>query len=102
MVRMEWERAQANGGNPSPHGLNCRWYNDGLCSIYSVRPYICRIWGVVKALQCPHGCIPERWLMPHEEQRLRRELQRISPLSDECEAMIDEQLRQFMNSARKR
>jgi Fe-S-cluster containining protein len=29
------------------------------CSVYAVRPIICRIWGLTKALQCSYGCVPE-------------------------------------------
>lgn len=35
---------------------------NGRCSVYSVRPTICRLWGTVKDLKCPLGCQPERWL----------------------------------------
>jgi Fe-S-cluster containining protein len=34
----------------------------GRCSVYANRPLICRLWGVVKTMQCPHGCTPEYWL----------------------------------------
>lgn len=36
--------------------------SDGKCSIYEHRPAICRIWGVVKDMQCEHGCVPDVWL----------------------------------------
>ena len=39
---------------------------DGRCSIYSVRPLICRIWGAAKFLPCPYGCEPERYLSEAE------------------------------------
>lgn len=33
---------------------------DGKCSVYDVRPYICRAWGAGRALMaCEHGCRPE-------------------------------------------
>ena len=35
---------------------------EGKCSAYEVRPLICRLWGVVKKMKCPHGCEPEVWL----------------------------------------
>lgn len=36
----------------------------GKCSAYSVRPLICRLWGVVDhdGMRCPHGCTPNRWM----------------------------------------
>lgn len=30
--------------------------DDGRCRDYSHRPLICRLWGVVPDLPCPHGC----------------------------------------------
>jgi Fe-S-cluster containining protein len=35
---------------------------DGRCVVYAVRPMICRLFGTVEKLKCPHGCVPERWL----------------------------------------
>jgi Fe-S-cluster containining protein len=29
------------------------------CSIYEDRPLICRLFGVVEGMKCPHGCKPE-------------------------------------------
>ena len=31
----------------------------GDCGIYDIRPLICRLFGSVRALQCPHGCTPD-------------------------------------------
>lgn len=46
--------------------MDCSMLTNGLCSVYSIRPTICRLWGVVKAMQCPHGCEPERWVSDKE------------------------------------
>ena len=32
------------------------------CSVYSDRPAICRLWGTVKKMRCPHGCAPKVFL----------------------------------------
>lgn len=32
---------------------------EGQCSAYERRPSICRLWGVVESIKCPHGCLPE-------------------------------------------
>lgn len=32
---------------------------DNKCAVYSVRPMICRLWGVAENMPCPHGCVPE-------------------------------------------
>lgn len=34
----------------------------GECTAYSARPSVCRLWGVVRIMACPFGCVPERWL----------------------------------------
>jgi len=31
---------------------------DGACSVYSLRPMICRAWGASEAMPCEHGCRP--------------------------------------------
>jgi Fe-S-cluster containining protein len=38
----------------------------GRCTIYAERPAICRFFGVVEDMTCPHGCEPER-LLSHAE-----------------------------------
>lgn len=30
--------------------------DDNSCSAYTDRPTICRLWGAIDALRCPHGC----------------------------------------------
>jgi hypothetical protein len=32
------------------------------CGAHSIRPLICRIWGVTEGMICPHGCRPARTL----------------------------------------
>lgn len=36
------------------------------CSVYEVRPLICRLWGVARRLPCPYGCKPSRRLTERE------------------------------------
>jgi Fe-S-cluster containining protein len=37
---------------------------DGRCSVYSIRPMVCRLYGLAEhvKMSCPHGCEPERRL----------------------------------------
>ena len=49
----------------------------GACSVYAYRPLICRLWGTVKRMQCPHGCEPERWLSDEEAHEMIQEVERI-------------------------
>jgi Fe-S-cluster containining protein len=39
----------------------------GRCSVYDHRPLICRAFGSVEGLRCPHGCRPGE-LLSNEEQ----------------------------------
>jgi hypothetical protein len=41
----------------------------GQCSAYAVRPMVCRLWGVVEDMPCPHGCVPEGGHLSSEEGR---------------------------------
>ena len=36
------------------------------CTVHAIRPLICRVWGALKRLSCPHGCVPERWISDSE------------------------------------
>ncbi len=42
---------------PIEHGLACPWYQDGQCSVYPVRPIVCRVFGhfAEKSLTCTRG-----------------------------------------------
>lgn len=44
----------------------CTMLKNGRCTVYSIRPVICRLWGVVPSMPCPHGCEPE-WEMTDAE-----------------------------------
>ena len=35
----------------------------GRCSVHAIRPTICRLWGVMASMPCPHGCRPEGGLV---------------------------------------
>lgn len=57
--------------------LMCPMLKDGGCSVYSIRPAICRLWGLTEELRCPFGCEPtERWTDARAKQWLD-EVQRI-------------------------
>lgn len=54
-------------------GANCQCAmldRNGRCTVYSIRPTLCRLWGVVESMPCPHGCEPERWLTDEEGFKL--------------------------------
>lgn len=49
--------------NASVDGYRCPALVDDRCSVYEVRPMICRLGGVSEALPCAHGCEPDGGLM---------------------------------------
>lgn len=54
------------------HGTVCPALDteEKTCKVYEVRPTICRLWGVMKALRCPWGCRPEGGLMDDVEAKV--------------------------------
>jgi Fe-S-cluster containining protein len=73
MTRLERDRIETHLGDKlvDHMDLACPVLNDaGRCSAYAVRPLICRLWGMVKMMRCPHGCEPSRWLTDDEAKSL--------------------------------
>lgn len=57
----------------------------GVCSVYGIRPLICRLWGAVEdhpAMRCPHGCKPKRWLTNEEALELFAEIEALTEDDD--------------------
>jgi uncharacterized protein len=80
--RPEIERAVSDAdsvprADASP--LECKALDaGGLCTIYAARPAICRFFGVVEGLTCPHGCEPERMLSQAEMREILAALEAIA------------------------
>lgn len=57
----------------------CPALEETRCSVYAVRPLICRLFGLLQhpTMRCPHGCEPERWLTNEEASDLLAESVRI-------------------------
>lgn len=53
-----------------------------LCRCYDLRPVICRLYGVVERMKCPHGCVPERWVTDEEAKAFLDEAHRIGGWQD--------------------
>ena len=81
MSRAEWDRIKIKVGHtPAPvdgGSLVCPMLKNHRCTVYKVRPLICRLWGMMEAMKCPHGCTPERWVTDEEASRLVREIAEI-------------------------
>lgn len=57
--------------------LTCNFLHNDKCSIYEDRPLICRLWGAVKQMRCPHGCKPFQYLTDGKSGKLIRQLERL-------------------------
>ena len=73
MSKIEWERIiERLGYEPvGDASLKCPMLaQDGKCSVYDIRPAICRLYGMVKKLACEHKCVPKRWVSDDEARKL--------------------------------
>lgn len=43
---------------------------NGRCTVYAIRPMVCRLWGLVESMKCPHGCVPEGGFLSEREGHL--------------------------------
>jgi Fe-S-cluster containining protein len=62
---------RAPKADPTTHKCNML-DEENRCRCYQVRPAICRLWGAVRAMPCPHGCKPERYLSVVESVEIIR------------------------------
>lgn len=70
MSQLERRKMEAEHGEvkATPPSLVCSMLGPtGQCIAYDLRPMICRMWGVVAGMPCPHGCMPEGGHMPDKE-----------------------------------
>ena len=70
-------------------GMDCPYIENNQCSIYEVRPIICRLFGVVDKLQCPYGCAPAKLLSGVQATGLLRQVASLE--AKRIEAMEDVQ-----------
>jgi len=69
----EITKHQAEGHEPSDGCLKCPYLTvQNRCSIYDVRPILCRLYGVTELQRCPFGCEPERILTVGESSLIMR------------------------------
>lgn len=54
------------------------------CTVYEVRPLICRIWGMTRRLRCNYGCRPSRLLSEPEAYEFIARALEISGQHDEA------------------
>jgi Fe-S-cluster containining protein len=52
--------------------------DEGQCSVYDIRPVVCRLWACTPEMACPHGCRPDRFVLRKEGEHLLRRAREIS------------------------
>ncbi len=59
------------------HGMipSCRALKDNQCTIYHIRPAICRLYAAAEGLDCPFGCSSEKKMTKQEAHNLIREIE---------------------------
>lgn len=55
----------------------CNYLKDERCSVYDDRPSVCRLFGVVDVMKCPHGCEVERVLAEPEARKIMDEISKL-------------------------
>jgi len=66
-----WEWAQVKDQRIATK-VKCPYASKDGCEIYKDRPIICRLFGTVEKLKCPHGCRPDRRLSKKKEQEIMK------------------------------
>jgi len=58
--------------------LECPLLVDGKCSVYDIRPLICRLYGVAAGMRCQHGCECTRVMSDVEAKALIKKVGKLS------------------------
>lgn len=69
---------------------------DNRCTVYDVRPLICRLYGVAKGLECPYGCKPERYLTRVEASEMLAEAEREGGTMPGRQSRLETELRTYL------
>lgn len=48
-------------------GYRCPALDEGRCTVYDVRPTVCRLWGSADSVPCPWGCVPKGGRLTEEQ-----------------------------------
>lgn len=50
---------------------------DQRCSVYELRPLVCRLWGMSEQMPCAWGCTPSRFVSRQETRELMEQSEKI-------------------------
>lgn len=94
MQTYEWDAIKARVGTIPPIGADLKCpllQSDGKCSVYDIRPLVCRLWGAIPEMPCPFGCEPT--LTSDEGSELVVQINGISQVSKESVKMVEKATR---------
>ena len=68
----EWKRVKDK--REPAKALGCAYLGKDGCEIYDERPMMCRLFGVVENLQCPHGGKPAKMMLGRDSYKIIKNL----------------------------
>ena len=75
-AKVEWDAVHDKRTATS---ITCPYASDDGCDIYEHRPVLCRLFGAVPKMPCPHGCAPGKMLTSKEgEEIMKRYIELVS------------------------
>lgn len=88
MTLPEWKRIQLFlGRTPRAISTTCPMLVRERCSVYKLRPLICRLWGITERMPCPWGCQPSpKALTTRESFEMMMRAEIIGATSPEAQA----------------
>jgi hypothetical protein len=68
---------QLEAGTLTGGCLHCPYSGPSGCAVYDDRPFLCRLFGTIPQMPCPHGCGPEKLLTSWQGDKLRTQYRQI-------------------------
>ena len=59
-------------------GTGCPHITPQGCAIYDQRPLMCRLYGTVPEMRCPHGCAPDKPLSSAEGRKILKKYRKLA------------------------
>lgn len=88
----EARRILQRTGRPLVPGDGCRGCSHltplGRCSVYDIRPFVCRLFGTTPTVRCEHGCQPVKWLTDGEALVLVAEIENLYGADHDIPALL--------------
>ncbi len=73
-----WEVSQMPEPKRFSTGQGCPHSTPQGCAIYEQRPLMCRLYGTVPEMRCPHGCAPDKPLSSAEGRKILKKYKKLA------------------------